>query len=78
MLHSIYWDVDRALGNLRPGARLRVSLRAGLPDSHDRESFLAKARAALAKPIEGLSFYNWGHLTEEELSWIPDALGAQE
>ncbi len=67
-------DIGRAVEALAPGKRLRVSLRPGLPDSPDYKNFAAKVCAALARPVEGLSFYNWGHLTKEQLSWIGRAL----
>ena len=67
-------DIDRTVEALAPGARLRLSLRAGLPDSLDYDSFATKVRTALKEPVEGLSLYNWGHLTQEQLSWIPRAL----
>jgi hypothetical protein len=68
-------DVQRRLGG---AGGLRGILRPGFPDLESKGDFLA-AMAALGKGgVRDVAFYNWGHLREANLNWIPEGLAAME
>ncbi|MCB9943927.1 MAG: hypothetical protein H6851_09945 [Geminicoccaceae bacterium] len=52
---------------------VRALLRPGYPDFEDRDAFLAAVRAARNEGVDGLGFYNYGHLPAAHLDWIGDA-----
>jgi hypothetical protein len=61
----------------RAGARpLRCILRPGPPDAEDEANFARKVAEITRAGIDGISFYNFGHLRRSHLGWIGRALTA--
>jgi len=65
------FDIKR---RLRGKGELRGILRPAWPDLASKSDLLAAASALGRGGVAGLAFYNWGHLRQANLSWIPDAL----
>lgn len=61
---------------LVPDRPLHVALNAGLPDAQDAADLLAKVRIAEGVGATGVSFYNYGLLTERRLGWLRDVNAA--
>jgi hypothetical protein len=61
---------------LRGKARLRGILRPAYPDFNSRDDFVEAMRALGRDGVEEIGFYNWGHLRDSNLEWIPDGLAA--
>jgi len=57
-------------------ARLHVTLRPAYPDTPDEANLLAKARAVQEAGIDGISFYNYGHIRLGHLAWVRRAVRA--
>lgn len=66
------FDIRRRVGD---GVRLRGILRPSFPDLGSREDVVAAVAALRAGGVEGLAFYNYGHLRRANLDWIGAALG---
>lgn len=71
---SDLFDIRRRLRGT--GAKLRGILRPAHPDISDRGEFIAAVKALREAGIDGLAFYNWGHLRRSNLEWIGAALRA--
>ncbi len=69
---SDLFDIRRRLRGT--GAKLRGILRPAHPDIADRGEFIAAVKALREAGIDGLAFYNWGHLRRSNLEWIGAAL----
>lgn len=54
--------------------RLRGILRPSHPDIAVKGEFLAAVEALREGGVDGLAFYNWGHLRSANLAWIGEAL----
>ena len=68
-------DVKR---RLKDAGRLRGIVRPAFPDLEAKGDFL-DAMAALGRGgVREVAFYNWGHLREANLDWIPRGLAAME
>jgi hypothetical protein len=68
-------DVKR---RLRGKGSLRGIVRPAFPDLETKGDFL-DAMAALGRGgVREVAFYNWGHLREANLEWIPEGLFAME
>lgn len=65
------FDIGR---RLKGKGQLRGILRPAWPDLGSKADLLAAAAALGKAGVSGLAFYNWGHLRQANLSWIPDAL----
>lgn len=68
-------DVKR---RLRGAGVLRGILRPAFPDFESKGEFLAAMRALAAGGVREVAFYNWGHLRDANLDWIPEGLAALE
>jgi hypothetical protein len=68
-------DVRRRVG---AGARLNAILRPSWPDLADGAETEAAALALKAAGVEGIAFYNWGHLRKPSLARIGAAVRAWE
>lgn len=68
-------DVKR---RLRGAGTLRAILRPAFPDLEVKSEFLAAMRALGAGGVRDAAFYNWGHLRDANLAWIPEGLAALE
>ncbi|MDP9136732.1 MAG: hypothetical protein M3N38_00920 [Pseudomonadota bacterium] len=65
------FDVKRRLAGR---GKLRAILRPAWPDFSDRGEFLAGVAALAEGGIDGIAFYNWGHLRLANIAWIGEAL----
>lgn len=65
------FDVKR---RLRGAGTLRGILRPSFPDLASKEAVIAAVRALWAGGVEGIAFYNWGHVREANMDWIAAAL----
>ena len=65
------FDIRR---RLQGKGRLRGILRPSHPDLSIRGEFLAAVEALRDGGVDGLAFYNWGHLRRANLAWIGEAL----
>jgi hypothetical protein len=65
------FDVKR---RLRGAGSLRGILRPAWPDLSAKGEFLAAVAALKAGGLDGIAFYNWGHLRRANLSWIGEAM----
>ena len=65
------FDVKRRLGGR---GKLRGILRPAHPDFARRGEFLAAAEALADDGVDGIAFYNWGHLRDANVAWIGEAL----
>ena len=68
-------DVKR---RLRGAGRLRGILRPSFPDFESKGEFLAAMSALGAAGVREIAFYNWGHIRDFNLDWIPEGLSAME
>jgi hypothetical protein len=68
-------DVKR---RLRGAGALRGILRPAFPDLEGKTEFLAAMRALGAAGLSGVAFYNWGHIRDSHLDWIPEGLAEME
>lgn len=59
---------------LKGKGKLRGIMRPAYPDLASRGEFLAAAAALVDGEVDGMAFYNWGHLRKANLAWIADAL----
>jgi len=61
----------------RAGPRpMRCILRPGPPDAADEGNFARKVAELTRAGVDGISFYNFGHLRRSHLGWIGRALAA--
>jgi hypothetical protein len=67
------FDVKRRMGE---AGRLRGILRPAWPDLESKGEVVAAAAALREAGIDGIAFYNYGHLRRANLAWIADALAA--
>jgi hypothetical protein len=67
------FDVKR---RLRGRGRLRAILRPAFPDFAARGDFIEAMRALGRAGVEDVAFYNWGHIRDAHLDWIPEGLAA--
>ncbi|MCB1376873.1 MAG: hypothetical protein KDK89_00665 [Alphaproteobacteria bacterium] len=65
------FDIRR---RLRGAGILRGILRPAWPDLTSKAEFLDAVGALSAGGVDGLAFYNWGHLRKANLAWISDAM----
>jgi hypothetical protein len=65
------FDVQRRIGG---AGRIRGILRPAYPDLQSRGEVAAAAAAMRDAGIDGIAFYNYGHLRGRNLAWIADAL----
>lgn len=65
------FDIRRRLGSR---GRLRGLLRPAYPDFSSRGAFLQAMDAVVSAGIREVAFYNWGHIRQQNLTWIADAL----
>jgi hypothetical protein len=63
---------------LRGKGGLRGILRPAYPDLNSRNEFLDSMRALGRSGVDEVAFYNWGHLRDAYLDWIPEGLAALE
>jgi hypothetical protein len=68
-------DVKR---RLRRTGRLRGIVRPSFPDLESKGEFLAAMSALGAAGVREIAFYNWGHIRNVNLDWIPEGLAAME
>jgi hypothetical protein len=68
-------DVQR---RLRGAGTLRGILRPAYPDLEAKDEFLAAMRSLGAAGVREVAFYNWGHIRDPNLDWIPDGLAELE
>jgi hypothetical protein len=61
---------------LRGNGRLRGILRPAYPDFDTRDDFVEALRGLVRGGVDEVAFYNWGHLREANLDWIPAGLSA--
>jgi hypothetical protein len=61
---------------MRGKGRLRGILRPAYPDFESRADFIEAMRALGRAGVDEVAFYNWGHLRDANLGWIPDGLAA--
>lgn len=66
-----YFDVKR---RLQGKGQLHGILRPAWPDLSNKSDFLSAASALIDGGINGLGFYNWGHLRKANLAWIGEAM----
>lgn len=64
-------DVKR---RMRGKGKLRGILRPNFPDLQGAEAVRAAVRILKEGGVEGIAFYNWGHLRPQSLRWMGDAL----
>jgi len=69
------FDVQR---RLRGKGRLRGILRPSHPDLTTRGEFLEAMRTLGHEGVHEVAFYNWGHIRDANLDWIPEGLAALE
>jgi hypothetical protein len=69
------FDIKR---RLRGSGRLRGILRPAYPDFGSKSDFVAAMRALGAAGVLEAAFYNWGHIRDANLDWIPEGLAAME
>ncbi len=65
------FDIRRRIGS---GAPLRGILRPSHPDLSAKAEFFAAVRTLAQEGLDGIAFYNWGHLKRANLAWIGEAL----
>jgi hypothetical protein len=63
---------------LRGVGTLRGILRPAFPDLEAKTEFLAAMRSLGAGGLGEVAFYNWGHLRDVNLDWIPEGLVEME
>jgi hypothetical protein len=68
-------DVKR---RLRGKGVLRGILRPAFPDFESKGEFLAAMRTLGEGGVREVAFYNWGHVRDANLDWIPDGLAELE
>lgn len=71
-------DVHDAKRRLRGAGTLRGILRPAFPDLETKAEFLAAMRALGAAGLSEVAFYNWGHIRDANLDWIPEGLAEME
>jgi hypothetical protein len=54
--------------------RLHVALKPAYPDADDEANLAAKIRVLRDVGVDGLSFYNYGHIRRGHLAWIKRGL----
>ncbi|HVP99531.1 MAG TPA: hypothetical protein VMS87_09885, partial [Roseiarcus sp.] len=69
------FDVKR---RLRGAGSLRGILRPAFPDLQTKGEFIAAMRALGQGGVRQVAFYNWGHIRDAHLDWIPDGLAELE
>jgi len=69
------FDVKR---RLRGAGSLRGILRPAFPDLQTKGEFIAAMRALGKGGVRQVAFYNWGHIRDAHLDWIPDGLAELE
>ena len=68
-------DVKR---RLRGAGALRGIVRPAFPDLETKDEFLAAMHALGQGSVREVAFYNWGHIRDANLNWIPDGLAELE
>jgi hypothetical protein len=71
-------DLHDVRRRLRGAGSLRGIVRPAFPDLEAKGEFLAAMRALGAGGVRDAAFYNWGHLRDANLAWIPEGLAAME
>ena len=71
-------DVHDVKRRLRGVGALRGILRPAFPDLEAKAEFLAAMRALGAAGLREVAFYNWGHIRDANLDWIPEGLAEIE
>jgi hypothetical protein len=69
------WWARRRIGSR---ARLHVAVRPAYPDAPDEANLLAKVEAIRQCGVDGISFYNYGHIRLGHLAWVRRALSTLE
>jgi len=69
------FDVKRRLGG---AGALRGIVRPAFPDLETKGEFLAAMRALKQGGVREVAFYNWGHIRDANLDWIPEGLAELE
>ncbi|HLJ59026.1 MAG TPA: hypothetical protein VKZ50_04770 [bacterium] len=67
-------DAWWARHRIGPSTRLHVVLKPAYPDAADATNLAAKVRVLREVGVDGLSFYNYGHIRRGHLAWIKRAL----
>jgi hypothetical protein len=65
------FDVKR---RLKGKGQIRGITRPAWPDLNTKGEFLAAIEALTQGRVDGLAFYNWGHLRQANVAWIADAM----
>lgn len=65
------FDVRRRLAG---SGELRGIMRPAWPDLSSKGDFLAAVDALEAGGVDGIAFYNWGHLRAANVAWIGEAM----
>ena len=68
-------DVKR---RMRGKGALRGIVRPAFPDLVAKGEFLAAMRALGQGGVREVAFYNWGHIRDANLDWIPEGLAELE
>ena len=63
---------------MRGAGALRAIVRPAFPDLEAKGEFIAAMRALGAGGVREAAFYNWGHLRDANIAWIPEGLTAME
>lgn len=72
---SDLFDVKR---RLKGRGKLRGILRPAYPDFSHRGEFFAAVEVLVNNGVDGIAFYNWGHLRSANVAWIGEALRLAE
>ncbi|HEY7748726.1 MAG TPA: hypothetical protein VH933_08615 [Aestuariivirgaceae bacterium] len=65
------FDIKRRLDGR---GRLRGILRPAYPDFTNREQFLAAVETLVEGGLDGIAFYNWGHVRKSHMAWVGEGL----
>ena len=71
-------DLHDVRRRLRGVGGLHGIVRPAFPDLEAKADFLGAMVALGREGVRELAFYNWGHLREDSLNWIPEGLAAME
>jgi len=69
------FDVKRRIGG---AGALRGIVRPASPDLEAKGEFVAAMRALKQGGVRDVAFYNWGHIRDANLDWIPEGLAELE
>ncbi len=65
------FDLKRRLAGK---GKIRGITRPAWPDLNSKGEFLSAIEALTQGGVDGLAFYNWGHIRQANLAWIADAM----